>query len=596
MIDLHRERCGQQDGAALCRSAGYLGEGEQALFLLCDRPAEDGDGFHWILCPSVGIDYMNAWRGLRHLAESLATRGQTLWRIDYPQTGASADPPQQDQPALWVDSIRRLIDQLRSRPDVSGIGLIGFRFGATLAALAAQERPVEALVCWSPIVRGAQLIRQTLLLQNSAETEQQDGLLEAAGWVLNEPTRKSVQAIDLGRLLPNAARVLIVDGEDAKRSRRLHQAWSEQGAGAVDYLPLDETPDMLVDAHRTRVPRQTIAAIGDWVQGVQPGQAAGTGPVDALPASARLVVQPEGLAEASTVREQAGFTASGLFAIHCRPPAETDETAPLVLLLNSGSNHQVGPNRLYVSISRLLAGCGIESLRVDLPGLGETPARDGVEENLPYPPEPVVALQGLIDDLELGQRPLILMGLCSGAYHAFVGAIELRADIREILLINPLTFYWEQGMQLADAPSVSYGEWNWYQQSLRDPDRWKRLLSGRINPWPIARSVMRRLGLKLQTRLRRLGEAFERGPADRITPSLGNSLRKIEQRGMHLVMVFADSDPGLAILREQAGRRFAAMRRRGSAEWLLIERADHTLSRRRPRQQLLDWLQRHFAA
>jgi pimeloyl-ACP methyl ester carboxylesterase len=581
----------------LWRESGYLGEGEQALWVVRDRPESGASGFRWIICPPVGIDYMNAYRGLRHMAEALAGEGHELWRFDYPQTGSSADPRQENQVALWTDSITRLIDHLRGLSPDAGIGLIGFRFGATLAALASCQRGVEALVCWSPLIKGSQLVRQTLLLQQAAEQRQEEDLLEAAGWVLNAVTRESLSAINLLRCSPAAGEILVIDSESAMRSGRLAGAW--QDPARVRHEIIDEAPLLQVDAHLTGVPRQTIGRICDWAAEVVNGNDREPSPVSGngrpgLVAPARLQVHPEGSESAQTVIEDAGYLGSALFAVHCRPARESGDDKPLVLLLNSGSNHQVGPNRLYVTLARLLAAGGIESLRLDLPGLGETPAIEGDDENLPYPPNPVQAMQQAVDALDPGDRPLILVGLCSGAYHGFLGAIELRADIREVILINPLTFYWEQGMQLEDAPSASYGEWSWYQQSLRDPDRWKRLLSGRINPWPIAVSVARRLLLKQKILLRRVLERFEPRQPNRITPSLRNSLRKIEDRGIHLSLLFSETDPGLAIIRDQADRQLQAMRKRGTAEMLLIRQADHTLSRRHARLQLVAWLRDHF--
>ncbi len=596
MITLRSERCLPQatvggSKSSRCRRAGYLGESDQAMLLLHDRPAEGGC-MHWIICPPVGVDYMNAWRGLRHLAETLVAAGHEAWRIDYPQTGSSADGGGADQVNAWVEGILRLVDQLRQQSPDCGVGLIGFRFGATLAALASAERSVGALVCWSPVVKGSQFMRQTRLLQQTSEQQPSGDLLEAAGWVLNAETQAAVSAIDLLKLQPQADRILVIDGDAATRSRKLAKTWQDKAP--LEYAPIDEAPGMLVDAHLTELPRKTLEHVRDWLQDFSREKGGECNRSGILPSSVQLQVHPEGDDRPFEVIESAGFVNSRFFAVYCHPPRSASPDTPLVLLLNSGSNHQVGPNRIYVTLARLLAESGIESLRVDLPGLGETPAAAGAEENLPYPPDPSAAMQQIVDAPDLRGRPLILMGLCSGAYHAFLGAIELQADIREVILINPLTFYWEQGMQLEDAPSVSYGEWSWYQKSVRDPDRWKRLLTGRINPWPIALSMMRRLQLKLKTRLRRFMDRFEPKQPNRITPSLGNSLRKIEDRGVRLSLVFSDTDPGLAIIREQAGGRLKAMLRRGSAEMLLIKRADHTLSRRHARMQLIDWLRRHF--
>jgi pimeloyl-ACP methyl ester carboxylesterase len=341
---------------------------------------------------------------------------------------------------------------------------------------------------------------------------------------------------------------------------------------------------------------RTIEAIRHWAEETagREGNHAGDLP---LPSNrARLRAFPEPLRDGLLLRERCGYLPGGMFALHAAPATGARGTdRPLVLMLNSGANHQVGPNRLYVTLARLLAARGYESLRIDLPGLGETPARAGDEENLPYMPDPVVPLRRLAGEPALQGRPLILLGLCSGAYHAFLSAIELRnADVREVVLINPLTFYWEQGMTLEDAPSVAYGEWNWYQQSARDLDRWKRLLTGQINPLPILGSLGSRMMQKIRTQAGRIAERLERSPEDRISPSLRNSLLKIERRGVKLTLLFADTDPGLGILRDRAQSTLKAMVARGSAEMQRISGADHTFSRLRPRKALLEWIDRHF--
>ncbi len=596
----HRRQVPGRSGqpVEILRHSFWLGEGDTALHGLLQYPEGDVRSMLWIICPGLGIDYMNAYRGLRHLADALAADGQAVLRFDYAGTGSSADPDREaDQLPLWLGSIERIQDHARGELGFERVGLIGLRFGATLAALAARDRRVHGLALWSPVTKGSQLIRETRMLRGAAEIDTEDDRLEAAGWVINAATQTAIDGIDLASFRPQAQNLLVIDGADARRTRKLVDAWSVSDRGGLRYETLDETRDLLVDAHNTRIPRETLDCLRDWARQVVGGAPVKESPRDSGSApQARLQACLENGGERIELEETTGFTRHGLFALHCQPEHQPQEQKPLVLLLNSGSNHQVGPNRLYVTLARLLSSRGYESLRVDLPGLGETPEQPGTEENLPYMPEPMAALRQAVEDLELSSRPLILLGLCSGAYHAFLGAIELRdAKIEEALLINPLTFYWQQGMTLEDAPSVGYGEWNWYQQSARDPERWKRLLTGKINPLPILRSILGRFHTRLRTQARRVVERFERSPEDRISPSLRNSLLKIERRGLRLTLVFADTDPGLSILRDQAGSTLQAMLKRGSVCMKLISRADHTFSRMRPRTELLDWLDEHFS-
>ena len=63
------------------------------------------------------------------------------------------------------------------------------------------------------------------------------------------------------------------------------------------------------------------------------------------------------------------------------PEMVTDR--PLVIFLNAGIVHHVGPNRLHVKLARALAEERYEVLRFDLSGLGESlpaPAGKGYEE------------------------------------------------------------------------------------------------------------------------------------------------------------------------------------------------------------------------
>ena len=50
---------------------------------------------------------------------------------------------------------------------------------------------------------------------------------------------------------------------------------------------------------------------------------------------------------------------------------EVDKSSPAFLLLNAGSVHHVGPNRLYVKIARRLASLGFVALRFDFAGVGD---------------------------------------------------------------------------------------------------------------------------------------------------------------------------------------------------------------------------------
>ena len=79
-----------------------------------------------------------------------------MLRFDLSGHGNSAgDIDQQQSLQSWTDDIGQAIDWIREKSNASSVTLLGLRFGASLAALAAQQRPdVHSLVAWEPVIDG----------------------------------------------------------------------------------------------------------------------------------------------------------------------------------------------------------------------------------------------------------------------------------------------------------------------------------------------------------------------------------------------------------------------------------------------------------
>src|SRR4029077_21192229 len=73
-----------------------------------------------------------------------------------------------------------------------------------------------------------------------------------------------------------------------------------------------------------------------------------------------------------------------LFGIFTEP-AGAAGTAPSVILLNTGCEYHVGPNRLYVPLAREWATRGHLVLRYDLGGIGDSAPPPGAPDNVAYP-------------------------------------------------------------------------------------------------------------------------------------------------------------------------------------------------------------------
>lgn len=114
-------------------------------------------------------------------------------------------------------------------------------------------------------------------------------------------------------------------------------------------------------------------------------------------------------------------------------PASCDR--PMVVILNAGIIHRVGPSRMNVLLARVLAASGYSSLRFDLSGLGDSDARS---DDLNPLDSTLADIREVLDWLESnrGVRRAILIGLCSGANHALVyGSTDPR--VVGLVLLDP---------------------------------------------------------------------------------------------------------------------------------------------------------------
>jgi pimeloyl-ACP methyl ester carboxylesterase len=260
-------------------------------------------------------------------------------------------------------------------------------------------------------------------------------------------------------------------------------------------------------------------------------------------------------------------------------------TAPVLLLLNSGAVHHVGPNRLYVQIARRLALSGFRVLRFDLPGLGDSPASADAAENLPYSQSAVSAVNAAVDFACHGlcAGEVHAAGICSGAYHCLKAAVA-GVRLNSIVVINPLTFFWKPGMSLA-APAhqdtekiMRYRSTGLNAESLRLlVTRWRDL--GKLAPI-LGRHMLR----NAHGAARRIG----RSCGVRLRDDLVVELRQVQRQGMTMHFVFSATDPGHHLLRQQAGTELTRLLKTRAMTVDFIDNADHTFTPHAAQQALVN--------
>ncbi len=106
---------------------------------------------------------------------------------------------------------------------------------------------------------------------------------------------------------------------------------------------------------------------------------------------------------------------------------------PVIVFLNAGMVHRVGPNRMHVRLARELAQLGFTSLRFDLSGIGDSPPRvDGASLNDATLRDVRDAL-GFLANEQAGST-FVLVGLCSGADVAFRAALADERVVGGVLI------------------------------------------------------------------------------------------------------------------------------------------------------------------
>ena len=567
-------------------------------------PCGDGHIFGWyheahdaprgdavaVICPPAGSEYTRSHRSLRHLADRLAAAGIPALRFDYPGVGDSPgndlDP---DRIGAWRAGIAAAIAHARAASGRERVHVIGVRLGATLAALEAGEVPIDRLVLWNPCVKGSAYARELRALALAAERQtcESEGALESAGFVITAETLAAVAAIDLRAAQPRVRdRVLVLGRDDAASDLSVNERLSALGI-ANDHRRAPGWAGMMAEHQFTVVPDEALDVIVSWLaHGVDR---------DARPplrlatpdhSTCDRIAFPFRTQEGSEVRIEERTCRFGddghLFGVLSR--IDDAPERPAIVVFNAGAAHHVGPNRLYVELTRNLAALGFACLRFDLESLGDSVNRRPARENYPYPHNAVADGKAAIDFLRgrHGYSRFIVLGLCSGAHTVFHAGLELAADpIEEIVMVNPMQFYWVEGMSLDT--SRKFEDMVQYRRSMRDWRRWVKLARGDVN----FRRMVEVLASHTRTQARAFASMFLEAFIPDRGPRLARDLRKLFARKRRLTLFVSEGDPGRDIL--LAGARLTAKRalRDGRIRLQMIPGADHTFSQWKPRRDVI---------
>jgi pimeloyl-ACP methyl ester carboxylesterase len=214
--------------------AFQFGTSKQPLFGVYEAPAVPRTPQAGVvICQPVGHEYIRAHRALRNLSAALSAAGFHVLRFDYFGSGDSSGDGLEFTIARALADVATAIEELKDMAMLPRVTLVGVRFGATLAAMAAATRTdVEALVLWDPVMRGSRYISQIQDLERRwargrpvPKVERGSNLPEELiGFPMTPALRSEFEAADLSRVTRWPARrlVTVASAEESSAELRAH--------------------------------------------------------------------------------------------------------------------------------------------------------------------------------------------------------------------------------------------------------------------------------------------------------------------------------------------------------------------------------------
>ncbi|MDI1285055.1 MAG: alpha/beta hydrolase [Reyranella sp.] len=527
-----------------------------------------------LICPSLMEDAVVAHCSLRSLADGLAATGYWVLRFDHPGTGDSSDGDIEGNGghwAAWQQSIDAAATWLRTTTGAKRLVLCGLRIGATLAALATARRDdIAGLVLFEPVLGGHSYVRQLRLDAEMLHGQRPAGDegLAIREFRFSARTLEQIAAVDLRRLpLPAGSKVAVFARSETRRLDECVRAWTGAGAevARLDWEGL--TP--LV--HQNIIEEDLLADFSGLFRWLEQAVPPGVAPQGVAPVPRNADPEPAALRPPGCIETPLTFGGDRrLFGMLCQPAQGSP--GDVVIIGNVGREPHYGTARHTVAFARRLASVGIASLRIDYAGLGDSLGPAGRENirshvfNVDRGPD----VRAAVDALEQrGFRRFALQGVCSGAYHAFHGALY-EPRISELLLVNIPLYTLPDGDVRAH---IEHRDLTPLLQKLVIARSWQRLFSGQSNLRNVAQAQLANVRAKGASKARRLAERLG---LSRERSFAQQALATLSKRGVRTLFLFSPDEGDIAVFAREFGRTGADLDAYPGAAMRIVPGMDHS--------------------
>jgi hypothetical protein len=263
------------------------------------------------------------------------------------------------------------------------------------------------------------------------------------------------------------------------------------------------------------------------------------------------------------------------FGILCEPRSQPRR--PLLVFLNTGSNHHIGTSRMTVTMARRLARMGFASLRLDIGGIGDSDTPTAFRPGLADAAIAIADVRLALDWLEnRGYAEFIVIGLCSGAKLALETTLIDERVTGQVLL--NLQGFWKTA-------DTAYASRRTYFRLVRELSTWKWVVRGEVDVWGITKAIVARSAEVLYGNLREARSMARLGVGQR--SASGMKFHSLATRQVKTCFVYVDEDPGLDELEIAFGRDGGMLSAIPNISITILKEGDHIFSWNHSRRQLL---------
>jgi pimeloyl-ACP methyl ester carboxylesterase len=599
----------QIDENNLRRVPFYIAVGDRTVSSWLFAPTTPKSKLGVLVFPPLAHDYVQSYPTLNDLSTKLAVNGIPTLRFDYLGTGdSSGDMNDGDFLSNLDATVNAVIDYFLDATSCDRLCLIGLKPGSMFAALSANHPNVDSIVLWAPYTRGKEYVRELKVLQatqtmgrtENSSTEE----VRCHGFVYPGEFIHSMKEIDLRKLeVPSSLNALIVARDDYPENTSIVSKWNSQGAD-VEYTRLPGIAGLELPVYDAILPTEAIKYIANWVtkrseEYPQPSTSSIKGFPNSLPQKAKNFPKDE----SDIIESPFVFGPNNsLFGVLSEPKNGASNRKPYVLFLNSGGARHIGPGRLYISIARSFAQMGYGCLRLDITGVGDSAVIEGHAANDPY-------TSTIIDDVTYAVQALkqqrkadqfIVVGHCAGAWASFSSVVQIENEpIVEAILLNPVVYYWEEGMTMDVNPSQEFSQFAYYLDMARQWQKWAKFFTGKVSYKEIFGTVFS----VLKTRLPWLNpkpkvkEPTSQDTNDQSESSgdlAGDILKTVENK-RRMTFVFTAREPGEMQLNTYAKRPVRKGNRLGLITRYRGTMVDHNLVTKEAQDYVLGTLLDHMS-